>query len=162
MEDVIKRQMPNSLEAEQSVIGSMIVDRDVIVECSEILIKDDFYHQQYGMLFEAIVELYNAGEPVDEVTLQNKLKEKGVPPEFASLEFIQELVLGVPTTVNAKSYANIVKDKAVLRNIIKVNQNIENMCFEGSEEVDTILNQTEHDIFALVQNRGNTDYVPIK
>ena len=132
MEDVIKRQMPNSLEAEQSVIGSMIVDRDVIVECSEILIKDDFYHQQYGMLFEAIVELYNAGEPVDEVTLQNKLKEKGVPPEFASLEFIQELVLGVPTTVNAKSYANIVKDKAVLRNIIKVNQNIENMCFEGS------------------------------
>ena len=76
MEDVIKRQMPNSLEAEQSVIGSMIVDRDVIVECSEILIKDDFYHQQYGMLFEAIVELYNAGEPVDEVTLQNKLKEK--------------------------------------------------------------------------------------
>ncbi|SDH71018.1 replicative DNA helicase [Pseudobutyrivibrio sp. 49] len=162
MDDVIRRQMPNSLEAEQSVIGSMIVDRDVIVECSEILLKDDFYHQQYGILFEAIVELYNAGEPVDEVTLQNKLKEKGVSPEIASLEYIQELVLGVPTTVNAKSYANIVKDKALLRNIIKVNQNIENMCFEGTEEVDTILNQTEKDIFSLVQNRGETDYVPIK
>ena len=162
MEDVIKRQMPNSLEAEQSVIGSMIVDRDVIVECSELLLKEDFYHQQYGILFEAIVELYNAGEPVDEVTLQNKLKEKGVPPEVASLEFIQELVLGVPTTVNAKSYAKIVKDKAILRNIIKVNQNIENMCFEGAEEVDNILNQTEKDIFSLVQNRGETDYVPIK
>ena len=162
MEDVIKRQMPNSIEAEQSVIGSMIVDRDVIMECAEILNKDDFYHQQYGMLFEAIVELYNAGEPVDEITLQNKLKEKGLPPEVASLEFIQELVLAVPTTVNAKSYANIVKDKALLRNIIKVNQNIENMCFEGTEEVDTILNQTERDIFSLVQNRGNTDYVPIR
>ena len=162
MEDVIKRQMPSSLEAEQSVIGSMIVDRDVIVECSEMLLKEDFYHQQYGSLFEAIVELYNAGEPVDEITLQNKLKEKGVPPEFASLEFIQDLVLAVPTTVNAKSYAKIVKDKAVLRNIIKVNQNIENMCFEGAEEVDDILNQTEKDIFSLVQNRGETDYVPIK
>ena len=162
MEDVIKRQMPSSLEAEQSVIGSMIVDRDVIVECSEMLLKEDFYHQQYGSLFEAIVELYNAGEPVDEITLQNKLKEKGVPPEFASLEFIQDLVLAVPTTVNAKSYAKIVKDKAVLRNIIKVNQNIENMCFEGTEEVDDILNQTEKDIFSLVQNRGETDYVPIK
>ena len=87
MEDVIKRQMPNSLEAEQSVIGSMIVDRDVIVECSELLLKEDFYHQQYGILFEAIVELYNAGEPVDEVTLQNKLKEKGVPSKHRKSVF---------------------------------------------------------------------------
>ena len=86
MEDVIRRQMPNSIEAEKSVIGSMISDRDTIVECSEILIRDDFYHQQYGALFEAIVELYNANEPVDEVTLQNKLKEKGVGPEIASLD----------------------------------------------------------------------------
>ena len=154
--------MPNSLEAEQSVVGSMIVDRDVIVTCSEILRKDDFYHQQYGMLFEAIVELYNDGQPVDEVTLQNKLKEKGVPPEVASLEYIQDLVLAVPMTVNAKSYAQIVKDKAVLRNIIKVNQNIENQCFEGTDDVGTILNQAEKDIFSLAQNRGETDYVPIK
>ena len=162
MDDIIKRQMPNSLEAEQSVVGSMIVDRDVIVTCSEILRKDDFYHQQYGMLFEAIVELYNDGQPVDEVTLQNKLKEKGVPPEVASLEYIQDLVLAVPMTVNAKSYAQIVKDKAVLRNIIKVNQNIENQCFEGTDDVGTILNQAEKDIFSLAQNRGETDYVPIK
>ena len=154
MEDVIRRQMPNSIEAEKSVIGSMISDRDTIVECSEILLRDDFYHQQYGALFEAIVELYNAGEPVDEVTLQNKLREKGVGPEIASLEAIQDLILSVPTTVNAKNYANIVKDKALLRNIIKVNQNIENMCFEGTEDVDSILNQTEKDIFSLVQNRG--------
>ncbi len=162
MEDVIKRQMPSSIEAEQSVIGSMIVERDVIVECSEILTKDDFYYQQFGILFEAIVELYNAGEPVDDVTLQNKLREKGVPPEYASQEFIRKLVVDVPISVNAKSYANIVKDKAVLRNIIKVNQNIENMCFAGTDDVDTILNQTEKDIFSLVQNRGETDYVPIK
>ncbi|MCR5416042.1 MAG: replicative DNA helicase [Pseudobutyrivibrio sp.] len=162
MEDVIHRQMPNSLEAEQAVIGSMIVDRDVITTCSEILVKDDFYHQQYGILFDAIVELYNTNQPVDEVTLQNKLKEKGASPEIASQEYLQGLVLGVPTTVNAKNYANIVKDKAVLRSVIKVNQNIENMCFEGTEEVETILNQTEKDIFALVQNRGESDYVPIR
>ncbi len=162
MDELVRRQMPNSLEAEQSVIGSMIVDRDVITQCSEILMKDDFYHQQYGILFEAIVELYNAGEPVDEVTLQNKLKEKGVAPEIASIEYIQDLVLAVPTTVNAKNYANIVKDKAVLRNIIKTNQKIENMCFDGTDDVETILNQTEKEIFSLCQNRGETDYVPIK
>ncbi len=161
MEDVIKRQMPHSLEAEQSVIGSMIVDRDAIMTCSEILSKDDFYNQQYGILFESIVELYTAGKPVDEITLQDKLREKGVAPEVASIEYIQDLAISVPTTYNVKSYANIVKDKSVLRSIIRVNQNIENMCFEGSEDMETILNRTEKDIFSLVQNRGETDYVPI-
>ena len=162
MDEVIRRQMPNSLEAEPSVVGSMIADRETIVTMSEMLQKDDFYNQPYGVLFEAIIELYNAGEPVDEVTLQNKLKEKGVSPEIASLEYISELVLAVPTTVNAKAYAQIVKDKAVLRSIIKVNQEIENVCFEGTEDVESILNKTEKDIFALVQNRGESDYVPIK
>ncbi|MCR4693931.1 MAG: replicative DNA helicase [Pseudobutyrivibrio sp.] len=158
----LRRIMPNSLEAEQAVIGCMIADRDAITECSEILLKEDFYHQEYGVLFEAIVELYNANQPVDDITLQNKLKEKGTSPEVASSEFLQGLVLAVPTTVNAKNYANIVKDKALLRSVIRVNQNIENMCFDGSEDVDTILNQTEKDIFSLVQNRGETDYVPIR
>ena len=75
-EAVIKRIMPNSLEAEQSVVGSMIMDKDAIVTAMEILLKEDFYHQQYGILFEAMVDLYSSGQPVDLVTLQNKLKEK--------------------------------------------------------------------------------------
>lgn len=113
-EALIKRTMPNSLESEQSVVGSMIMDRDAILTASEILTKDDFYHQQYGVLFEAIVELYNSGQPVDLVTLQNKLREKDVPPEVASLEYISDLVAAVPVTVNVASYAQIVKDKALL------------------------------------------------
>lgn len=76
------------------------MDRDAILTASEILTKDDFYHQQYGVLFEAIVELYNSGQPVDLVTLQNKLREKDVPPEVASLEYISDLVAAVPVTVN--------------------------------------------------------------
>ncbi|MBO5657294.1 MAG: replicative DNA helicase, partial [Agathobacter sp.] len=80
MEDTLmKRVMPNSLEAEQSVIGSMIMDKDAIVSAMEILVKEDFYHQQFGVLFEAMIELFSAGMPVDLVTLQNKLKEKDVP-----------------------------------------------------------------------------------
>ena len=102
-EALIKRTMPNSLESEQSVVGSMIMDRDAILTASEILTKDDFYHQQYGVLFEAIVELYNSGQPVDLVTLQNKLREKDVPPEVASLEYISDLVAAVPVTVNVAS-----------------------------------------------------------
>ena len=75
-EALMKRVMPNSLEAEQSVIGSMIMDREAIIAASEILLKEDFYHQQYGVLFEAMVELFNEGQPADLVTLQNRLKEK--------------------------------------------------------------------------------------
>ena len=161
-EALIKRTMPNSLESEQSVVASMITDRDAIVAASEILTRDDFYNQQYGILFEAIVELYNSGQPVDVITLQNKLKEKDVPAEVASLDYLKDLILSVPVTVNVESYANIVKDKSLLRQIIRVNQQIENDCYNGNESVQKILDKTEHDIFQLVQNRGSSDYVPIR
>ena len=75
-EALVKRIMPNSLEAEQSVIGSMIMDKEAIMTAGEILIEEDFYHKQYGILFESMLDLFNAGEPVDLITLQNKLKEK--------------------------------------------------------------------------------------
>ena len=109
-ESLIKRIMPNSLEAEQSVIGSMIMDKDAIVTAMEMLISEDFYHQQYGVLFDAMIELYNKSLPVDLVTLQNKLKEKDVPAEIASLDFVRDLITAVPTSANIKYYAKIVKD----------------------------------------------------
>lgn len=161
-ETLLNRTMPNSLEAEQAVIGSMIVDRDAIIAASELLVREDFYHQQYGVLFEAIVELFNNGQPVDLVTLQNKLKEKDVPAEVASLEYVGDLITAVPVTVNARSYANIVKEKSLLRQIIRVNQEIENDCYAGRENVEDILEKTEKSVFSLIQNRGITDYVPIK
>ena len=161
-EALIKRVMPNSLEAEQSVIGSMIMDKDAIVTASELLISEDFYHKQYGILFDAMVELFNAGQPVDLVTLQNKLKEKDVPPEISSLEYVGDLVTAVPTSANVKYYANIVKEKSVLRNLIKVTEHIENECYAGKESVEDILADTEKSVFSLLQNRSGGDYVPIK
>ena len=128
-EAVIKRISPHSIEAEQSVIGSMIMDKDAIVTVSEILIAEDFYQNQYGVLFDAMVELFNEGKPVDLVTLQNRLKEKELPPELSSLEFIRDLVAAVPTSTNAKYYANIVKEKAILRKLIKVTEGIANECY---------------------------------
>lgn len=161
-EALVKRIMPNSIEAEQSVVGSMIMDRDAITTASEILTKDDFYYQQYGAIFEAIVEMYNSGKPVDPITLHNKLQEKDVPAEVASLEFIGDVVAAIPVSVNVASHANIVRDKALLRQIIRVNQQIENDCYTGKESVESILDKTEHDIFTLVQNHGNSEYVPIR
>ena len=161
-ETIIKRVMPNSLEAEQSVIGSMIMDKDAIISANEILIEDDFYHKQYGILFQSMIELYNDGKPVDLVTLQNRLKEKDVPKEVQSLEFVRDLVTSVPTSANIKYYANIVKDMAMKRKLIKVMEEIENECYAGKESLDSIMDKTEHDVFALTSSRQTGDYVPIR
>ena len=161
-ETLIKRVMPNSLEAEQSVIGSMIMDQDAIVTAMEILLQEDFYHKQYGILFDAMIELYSSGQPVDLVTLQNKLKEKDVPQEVTSLEFVGELVRAVPTSANVKYYCNIVKENSMKRKLIRVTEEIENECYAGKESLESVLDKTEHDIFALLSSRTGGDYVPIR
>lgn len=125
MEDVaITRIMPNSLEAEQSVVGSMIMDKQAIITAGEMLVADDFYHNQYGVMFQTMVDMNNEGRPVDIVTLQERLKEKNVSAEVYSLEFIRDLLAAVPTSANIRQYAGIVKDKSILRNIIRVNDSI--------------------------------------
>ena len=161
-EAIVKRVMPNSKEAEQSVIGSMIMDRDAIVTASEMLHKDDFYYQQYGIIFEAMVELFTAGQPVDLVTLQNKLKEKDVPEEISSLGFVRELLASVPTSANIKYYATIVSENAVKRRLIRVTEGIENECYAGKETLESVLNKTEKDIFALLNSRSGGEFVPIR
>ena len=163
MEDtLIKRIMPNSLEAEQSVIGSMIMDKEAIVSAMEILTKEDFYHQQYGVLFEAMVELFDKGMPVDLVTLQNKLKEKDVPKEIYGLEYVRDIITAVPTSANIKYYANIVKENAVKRRLIRITEDIENECYAGKETLESVLNKTEKDIFALLSSRTGSEFVPIR
>ena len=86
-EALIKRVLPHSIEAEQSVLGAMLMDRDAIATASESICGDDFYQKAYGVVFDSSVELFNEGTPVDLVTLQDRLKEKDVPEEISSLEF---------------------------------------------------------------------------
>ncbi|WP_312430199.1 replicative DNA helicase [Lacrimispora sp.] len=159
---LIKRVLPHSIEAEQSVIGSMLMDRDAIITASEIVTAGDFYQHQYGIMFEAMLELFNENLPVDLVTLQNRLKVKDVPPEVSSLDFVRDIITTVPTSANIKSYANIVRDKAVLRRLIKANEEIANTCYAGKEPLETIMAVTEKTIFDLLQNRSSGDFVPIR
>ncbi len=161
-ETLMKRVLPHSAEAEQSVIGSMLMDRDAIIAASEIITPDEFYQHQYGVMFEAMVELFNEGKPVDLVTLQDRLKEKDVPPEVSSLEFVRDIITTVPTSANVRSYANIVHEKAVLRKLIKINEQIANTCYAGKEKLEDILAQTEKSIFDLLQSRTGGDFVPIR
>ena len=161
-DELLKRVMPNNVEAEQSVIGAMLMDRDAITIASEILTVDDFYQKQYGILFEAMVELYTENVPVDLITLQNRLKEKDVPPEISSLEFVRDMITKVPTPVNVGTYAKIVSEKAALRRLIRVNEEIASACYAGKDSVEEIMEDTEKKIFQVLQRKTNDEFVPIK
>lgn len=161
-ESVLKRILPHSVEAEQSVIGSMIMDKEAIVVASELITGEDFYNRQYGILFETMVELHDSDSPVDLVTLQNKLKEKDVPPEVSSLEFVRDLITAVPTSANIKYYANIVAEKSTLRKLIRLNEEIANTCYAGKESLEFILEDTEKRVFQLVQKRTTDNFVPVR
>ena len=160
-ESVITRIMPNSLEAEQSVVGSMIMDRQAIITAGEMLNEDDFYHRQYGIMFAVMIDMNNEGKSVDIVTLQERLKETNVPPEVYSVEHLRDLFNSVPTSANIRQYAGIAKDKAILRNIIRVNDGIATQCYAGESKTEDILADTEKKIFELVKNKGDHEYTPI-
>ena len=161
-EAAVKRILPHSEEAEQSVIGSMLLSREAIVSASEILTSEDFYQRQYGIIFDAMVELYNEGKAVDIVTLQNRLREKNVPPEISDMEYVRDLLNAVPTSANIKNYASIVKEKSTLRKLIRTTEEIENTCYLNQEPVDDILDDSEKKLFNLFQQRNTTDFVPIR
>ena len=131
-EALIKRVLPHSIEAEQAVIGAMLMDKEAILTASEIISGEDFYQSAYGILFETIVELFNEGKPVDLITLQDRLREKDVPAEISSLEFARDLLSAVQTSAN------------------------------GKEPLEAVLETTEKKVFELVQRRNTGDYVPIK
>lgn len=161
-EAVIKRIPPHSIEAEAAVIGAMLLNKDAIMETSEILAGEDFYQAAYGILFDSMVELFHMGRPVDLITLQEHLKEKNVPPEVSSMEYARDLLTSVQTWANVKYYAQIVKEKATLRRLIKMNEEIANTCYMENRPLEEILEMTEKRVFEVVERGNFQEYVPIK
>lgn len=162
-EAVIKRVMPNSPEAEQSVIGAMLLDQEAVILASEKLNENDFYNQRFKVLFSAIVSLYREGKPADLVTLSEKLRENNVSDEFISIEFISAIISSVPTSANVKYYADIVSEKSLLRELIRTTENIANRCYQDSSDVNELMGDTEKSIFELIQSRTTSeDFTPIK
>lgn len=160
-ETLLKRVAPNSLEAEQSVVGAMLMDKEAIEIASEIVNPDDFYNRQLGTVFETMVELNREGSAVDFVTLQNRLRGKNVPPQVSSAEYIGELVSAVPTSANVKYYAQIVADKSTLRKLIRVSEETINTCYSNSENMEGILNDVEKSVFQITQKRNTGEFVSI-
>ncbi len=161
-EAVVKRIMPHSNEAEQAVIGSMIMDVDAIPVAMEKITAEDFYNKQFGSMFQAMVELFNEGRTCDLITIKTKLEEMDVPSEVISIDFIRNILDMVPTSANIKQYTDIVYEKAVLRNLIRANEEIANTCYAGNEKLETILEKTEKKIFDLIQSGNTGDYTPVR
>ncbi len=150
----VNRTPPNSLDAEMSVIGSMMLSPDAILTASEMLTPESFYARQYGIFFKAILEIYNAGKPVDSVTILEKLKEMQAPPEIRNARFIAELIESVPSSTSIRSYAKIVRDNAIKRELIRANEEIATECYKGAIDTPGILELAEKKIFDIVQSGG--------
>ena len=138
-EQLIRREMPKNIEAERSVIASMLMDKDSLDQACELLNADDFYNKQHSVVFEAMVELNEKNEEVDLITLQNRLREKGMPSEVSSLEFLRELSSDAYSIYHLEQYCAIVREKSLLRRLIRVNEDIAGNCYAGKDETNSIL-----------------------
>lgn len=161
-ENLLKRVLPHSIEAEQSVIGAVLMDPECISSIADMISEDDFYSKQYGIMFGALIELYNDRRDIDLVTLQDKLKEKDVPPEVSSLEYVKDILNTVPTSANVKSYANIVYEKSMLRRLIRSCEHITDISYAASDSLDAILDESEKDIFNVLQSKTSSEFTPIR
>jgi replicative DNA helicase len=161
-EALIKRVMPHDEEAESSVIGAMLIDNEAIMTASEMITGEDFYQRQMGIVFNTMVELYNEGKPVEPVILHTSLREKGMPEEACGIDQILRWMNQVPTSANIKYYAEIVSEKSVARRLIRLNEEIANTCYAGSEKLEDTLADAEKRVFDLAQRGGGNDFVPIR
>ena len=160
-ESALKRMMPHSIEAEQSVIGALFMDNEAMSMVDTLITGEDFYQRQYGVIYEAMHELVEEGKPIDTLTLSDKLQQKDVPPEISSMTYLGEMIANVPITQNAKYYAEIVREKSVLRRLIRASEEAANKCYAGKDTLDNIMEETEKSIFEVLNQRRTMDYEPI-
>ncbi len=161
-EELIKRIMPHDQAAEQSVIGSMMIDPEAISVAQKYLTPDDFYQKSSGLLFQAIVSLDNDGMAVDNITLKNRLHEMDAPENIAADSVLAEIINSVPTSTNIEYYAKIVADKSRIREMIRTMEELVNSCYLDRDGAKTLMAETESRIFKVLQQRESKDYVPIQ
>lgn len=153
---------PHSLEAEQSVLGAMIIDKEAINTAVETIRPEDFYKEANKEIYETILELYNRNEPVDLITLSEELKKRGTLENVGGINYLTSLSGSVATTANVKYYCDIVEEKSILRRLIKSCDEIIAKSFEDAEEVNSIIERAEKSIFDITQGRNNEGFSPIK
>lgn len=152
---------PQNIEAEQSVLGSMLLSRDAIIDVSEIIKADDFYKESHKKLFDVMMEMFEKDIPVDLVTVVDELRKRNMLEAVGGIDYIASLSSNVITTANVSYYAKLIKEKATLRRLIEASSEIMELSYEG-DDVETVLDIAEQKIFDIAQGRNTTNFSPIK
>ena len=160
MEDNI-RIPPHSVEAEQSVLGSILLDKEAMISVSETLVPEDFYKEAHKVIYESMLKLYNSQSEIDLITLTDELRDQGYLDDIGGIAYITSLSTVVPTTSNIKYYVNIVKEKSISRQLISAANDIINLGYDGSAKVEYVLENAEKKIFDISQERATNDFQPI-
>ena len=153
---------PHDIEAEQAVLGSMLTDKEAVADGVEALKPEDFYRQDNQTIYEAIINLYNKAEPIDIITVKAELISLGKFEAVGGLEYLAILPDKVPTTANVEKYIKIVEEKSVLRNLIKASNELINLGYAETEEVDDIIEEAERKIFEIAEGKNQKGYTAIK
>lgn len=153
---------PSDIEAEQAVLGSMLTDKDAVIAAIEVLKPEDFYREDNKTIYIAILSLYNRAEPVDIITLKSELTSMGKFDSIGGLEYLAELPEKVPTTANVDKYIKIVEEKSILRSLIKTANEIIDLGYDPTEDVEDIMDGAEKKIFNILQSKNQKGYTPIK
>ncbi|MBP9728124.1 MAG: replicative DNA helicase [Candidatus Moranbacteria bacterium] len=156
------RVPPHNLEAEASVLGSLMLDKDAIIKVADLLKVGDFYKDDHNLIYETMITLYEEREPIDVLSLSNKLEEKGKLERVGGSSYIASLVNTVPSAVNVVHYAKVVQKKTLLRRLIAAASDIVEMGYDESEDVQKLLDEAEQKVFAVSQKYIKQDFVPIK
>jgi replicative DNA helicase len=157
----VDRVPPQNLEAEQSVLGSMLLERDAIARAVEILRPEDFYRDAHRRIFEAIAELFERGEPADLITVTDRLRARGVLDDVGGAAYVTSLLHAVPTAANVEYYARIVVQKSMLRQMIHAGTRIVDMGYREDQDVELLVDQAEKLVFGIASRRMGQEFVPL-
>jgi len=158
----IERTLPFNLDAEVSVLGSLLLDKDAITKIADILSADDFYDDRHKIIFQSIVELFEKRRPVDLVTLTNKLQEKKEFDNIGGASYLATLANSVSTSSHIKHHATIVADKASLRRLVEAGSKITGLALTNQEDVDSVLDEAEQIVFGVAQRKLKQNFIPLK
>lgn len=153
---------PHDEDAEQAVLGSMLTDNDAVMAAVEVLKEDAFYREDNKIIYQAILNLYSKSEPIDIITLKDELESMGKFEQVGGFEYLASLPDKVPTTANVQKYIKIVEEKSVLRNLIKTANEIIELGYNPTEDVEDIMDGAEKKIFDIMQSKNTKSYTPIK
>jgi len=153
---------PQNLEAEQSVLGALMLDKNAIINVADILKSDDFYKPAHGKIYEAIIKLFDKREPIDLVSVSNILQKENSLKEIGGQTYLSQLMELVPTAAHADHYANIIKERKILRDLIKVSAEITESAVDSSEDVETMLDTIEQKIFSISQHSIKHKFISLR